>query len=188
MTRTQHSDDPRTSVEWLSRLLPVASRSPPRSPSTGATPPAAECVAGRLTRCPEPRLHRLRRLGFALPQPPAVQPRRSSESSSRGRHGSLRRNGAFSWETFRARWVTLISPESKKKSKKTGLERSRSCVNCRRPLSSLRALKPLVEILSEGSSLSPGKRLHHQRSSRHAMVPLSDTSPHPEGGKASARR
>jgi hypothetical protein len=38
-----------------------------------------------------------------------------------------------------------------------------------------------VEILSEGSSLSPGKRLHHQRSSRHAMVPLSDTSPHPEG-------
>jgi hypothetical protein len=29
------------------------------------------------------------------------------------------------------------------------------------------------------SSLSPGK--HHQRSSRHAMVPLSDTSPHPEG-------
>jgi hypothetical protein len=36
--------------------------------------------------------------------------------------------------------------------------------------------------LSEGSSLSklslsPGKRLHHQRSSRHAMVPLSDTSP-----------
>ena len=38
-----------------------------------------------------------------------------------------------------------------------------------------------VEILSERSSLSPGKRLHHQRSSRHAMVPLSDTSPHPEG-------
>jgi hypothetical protein len=36
-------------------------------------------------------------------------------------------------------------------------------------------------LLSEGSSLSPGKRLHHQRSSRHAMVPLSDTSPHPEG-------
>jgi hypothetical protein len=29
--------------------------------------------------------------------------------------------------------------------------------------------------------LSPGKRLHHQRSSGHAMVPLSDTSPHPEG-------
>jgi hypothetical protein len=28
-------------------------------------------------------------------------------------------------------------------------------------------------------ALSPGKRLHHQRSSRHAMVPLSDTSPHP---------
>ena len=43
-------------------------------------------------------------------------------------------------------------------------------------------------ILSEGSALSPGKRLHHQRSSRHAMVPLSDTSPHPEGRKASARR
>ena len=38
-----------------------------------------------------------------------------------------------------------------------------------------------VEILSEGSSLSPGKRLHRQRSSRHAMVPLSDASPHPEG-------
>jgi hypothetical protein len=37
-------------------------------------------------------------------------------------------------------------------------------------------------ILSERSALSPGKRLHHQRSSRHAMVPLSDTSPHP-GGK-----
>jgi hypothetical protein len=36
-------------------------------------------------------------------------------------------------------------------------------------------------VLSEGSSLSPGKGLHHQRSSRHAMVPLSDTSPHPEG-------
>jgi len=36
-------------------------------------------------------------------------------------------------------------------------------------------------LLSEGSSLSPGKRLHHQRSSRHAMVPLSDTSPHPGG-------
>jgi hypothetical protein len=35
--------------------------------------------------------------------------------------------------------------------------------------------------LSEGSFLSPGKRLHHQRSSRHAMVPLSDTSPRPEG-------
>ena len=31
--------------------------------------------------------------------------------------------------------------------------------------------------LSERSTLSPGKRLHHQRSSRHAMVPLSDTSP-----------
>jgi hypothetical protein len=29
-------------------------------------------------------------------------------------------------------------------------------------------------------SLSPGKRLHHQRSSRHAMVPLSDTGLHPE--------
>jgi hypothetical protein len=38
-----------------------------------------------------------------------------------------------------------------------------------------------VDILSERSSLSPGKRLHHQRSSRHAMVPLSDTSPHPGG-------
>jgi hypothetical protein len=38
-----------------------------------------------------------------------------------------------------------------------------------------------LEILSERSSLSPGKRLHHQRSSRHAMVPLSDTSPHPGG-------
>jgi hypothetical protein len=37
------------------------------------------------------------------------------------------------------------------------------------------------EFLSEGSSLSPGKRLHHQRSSRHAMEPLSDTSPHPGG-------
>jgi hypothetical protein len=37
------------------------------------------------------------------------------------------------------------------------------------------------EILSEGSSLSPGKRLHHLRGSRHAMVPLSDTCPHPEG-------
>ena len=36
-------------------------------------------------------------------------------------------------------------------------------------------------LLSEGSSLSPGKRLHHQRSSRHAMVSLSDTSPHPGG-------
>jgi hypothetical protein len=36
-------------------------------------------------------------------------------------------------------------------------------------------------VLGEGSSLSPGKRLHHQRSSRHAMVPLSDTSPHPGG-------
>jgi hypothetical protein len=32
-------------------------------------------------------------------------------------------------------------------------------------------------------SLSPGKRLHHQRSSRHAMVPLSDTSTHPKGEK-----
>jgi ABC-type multidrug transport system ATPase subunit len=30
--------------------------------------------------------------------------------------------------------------------------------------------------LSEGSSLSPGKRSHHQRSSRHAMVPLSEGS------------
>ena len=30
-------------------------------------------------------------------------------------------------------------------------------------------------VLSERSTLSPGKRLHHQRSSRHAMVPLSDT-------------
>jgi hypothetical protein len=40
---------------------------------------------------------------------------------------------------------------------------------------------PAVEIRSERSSLSPGKRLHHQRSSRHAMVPLSDTSPHPGG-------
>jgi hypothetical protein len=30
-------------------------------------------------------------------------------------------------------------------------------------------------------SLSPGKRLHHQRSSRHAMVPLSDTRAHLEG-------
>jgi hypothetical protein len=38
-----------------------------------------------------------------------------------------------------------------------------------------------AHVLSEGSSLSPGKGLHHQRSSRHAMVPLSDTSPHPEG-------
>jgi hypothetical protein len=37
-------------------------------------------------------------------------------------------------------------------------------------------------------SISPRKGLHHQRSSRHAMVPLSDTSPHPEGWKASARR
>jgi hypothetical protein len=36
-------------------------------------------------------------------------------------------------------------------------------------------------------SLSPGKRLHHQRSSRHAMVPLSDTSPHPEGPLALSR-
>ena len=36
-------------------------------------------------------------------------------------------------------------------------------------------------VLSERSSLSPGKGLHHQRSSRHAMVPLSDTSPHPGG-------
>ena len=36
-------------------------------------------------------------------------------------------------------------------------------------------------VLCEGSSLSPGKRLHHQRSSGHAMVPLSDTSPHSEG-------
>jgi hypothetical protein len=35
-----------------------------------------------------------------------------------------------------------------------------------------------TSILSEISALSPGKRLHHQRSSRHAMVPLSDTSPH----------
>jgi hypothetical protein len=41
---------------------------------------------------------------------------------------------------------------------------------------------------AKGSSLSPGKGLHHQRSSGHAMVPLSDASPHPEGGKASARR
>jgi hypothetical protein len=40
----------------------------------------------------------------------------------------------------------------------------------------------------EVASLSPGKGLHHQRSSRHAMVPLSDTSPHPEGGEASGRR
>jgi hypothetical protein len=39
----------------------------------------------------------------------------------------------------------------------------------------------LIQILNESSSLSPGKRLHHQRSSRHAMVPLSDTSPHPGG-------
>jgi hypothetical protein len=31
-------------------------------------------------------------------------------------------------------------------------------------------------ILSERSALSPGKRLHHQRSSRHAMVPLSSRS------------
>ena len=39
-----------------------------------------------------------------------------------------------------------------------------------------------TQIIEEGSSLpSPGKWLHHQRSSRHAMVPLSDTSPHPEG-------
>jgi hypothetical protein len=36
-------------------------------------------------------------------------------------------------------------------------------------------------IVRPPASLSPGKRLHHQRSSRHAMVPLSDTSPHPEG-------
>jgi hypothetical protein len=43
------------------------------------------------------------------------------------------------------------------------------------------AYHSMVPILSEGSSLSPGKRLHHQRSSIHAMVPLSDTSPHPEG-------
>ena len=46
----------------------------------------------------------------------------------------------------------------------------------------------LLTIRSEGSSLSPGKGLHDQRSSRHAKVPLSDTQPHPEGGKASARR
>jgi hypothetical protein len=39
----------------------------------------------------------------------------------------------------------------------------------------------LVGVRSERSSLSPGKRLHHQRSSRHAMVPLSDTSPNPGG-------
>jgi hypothetical protein len=39
----------------------------------------------------------------------------------------------------------------------------------------------VLRILSERSSRSPGKRLHHQRNSRHAMVPLSDTSPHPEG-------
>jgi hypothetical protein len=43
-------------------------------------------------------------------------------------------------------------------------------------------------ILSERSSLSPGKRLqavpvHHQRSSRHAMVPLSDIAPTQKGGK-----
>jgi hypothetical protein len=31
-------------------------------------------------------------------------------------------------------------------------------------------------ILCEEASLSPGKRLHHQRSSRHATVPLSEAS------------
>ena len=38
-------------------------------------------------------------------------------------------------------------------------------------------------ILEEGSSLSPGKGLHHQKSSRHAMVPLSDTSSTQKGEK-----
>jgi hypothetical protein len=39
-------------------------------------------------------------------------------------------------------------------------------------------------IPGERSSLSPGKGLHHhQRSSRHAMVPLSDTSPTQKGEK-----
>jgi hypothetical protein len=37
-------------------------------------------------------------------------------------------------------------------------------------------LSPLVDRLSEGSSLSPGKRLHHQRSSS-----SHDASPHPQG-------
>jgi hypothetical protein len=58
--------------------------------------------------------------------------------------------------------------------------------NGRTPRGSRRSVTQ--SILSEGSSLSPGKGSHHQRSSRHAMVPLSDASPHPEGGKASARR
>ena len=49
---------------------------------------------------------------------------------------------------------------------------------CRKPLR-------VGRILSEGSSLSPAKGLHHQRSSSHAMVPLSDASPHPEGRRAS---
>jgi hypothetical protein len=35
----------------------------------------------------------------------------------------------------------------------------------------------ILRFLSEGSSLSPGKGLQHQRSSSHATVPLSDASP-----------
>jgi hypothetical protein len=41
----------------------------------------------------------------------------------------------------------------------------------------------------EYRQLLHGSSTHsHQRGSRHAMVPLSDASPHPEGGKASAGR